>query len=149
VVGRSATPSPSLCNLLVQGGWLNLQLVAYILALPALLVDVGWRHWSVCVLLPSIKISRVMAPAWYRRRSLSNDIVGMCGWRSILRYWLIDIIPRHSACLKACTLQTPPKYMPYKFAKESLATLQSYHAKCTGLNTSEMSNDCIATDRIF
>jgi len=46
----------------------------------------------ICLLLPFIRISRVTS-ARYRRRSLSHDIVGMCGWRSISRYRLIDIIP--------------------------------------------------------
>ena len=52
----------------------------------------SFMHHSVCVLLPSIGISRVTS-ARYRRRSLSHDIVAMCGWRSISRYRLIDIIP--------------------------------------------------------
>jgi len=51
-----------------------------------------FMHHSVCVLLPSIGICRVTS-ARYRRRSLSQDIVAMCGWRSISRYRLIDIIP--------------------------------------------------------
>ena len=59
---------------------------------PALLADVCVVDLS-CVLLPSIRISLV-ASARYRRCSFSHDIIAMmCGWRSISRYRLIDIIP--------------------------------------------------------
>jgi len=70
-------PSPSPHNLLLRGQASE----------PS-----SFMHHSVCVLLPSIGISRVTS-ARYRRRSLSRDIVAVCGWRSISRYRLIDIIP--------------------------------------------------------
>ena len=43
--------------------------------------------------MSSIRISQVVVFT-YRRRSLSYDIVAMCGWQLILRYRLIDIIPK-------------------------------------------------------
>ena len=47
---------------------------------------------SVCVLMSSIRISLVVVLV-YRRRSLSYDIIAMCGWRLISGYRLIEIIP--------------------------------------------------------
>ena len=80
-VGRGGRPlcypSPSPRNLLLRGQASE----------PS-----SFMHHSVCVLLPSIGISRVTS-ARYCRCSLSHDIVAMCGWRSISRYRLIDIIP--------------------------------------------------------
>jgi len=83
-------PSPSPCNLLLRGQASE----------PS-----SFMHHSICVPLPSIGISLVTS-ARYRRRSLSNDIVAMCGWRSISRYRLIDIIPTDHLkdfCINSCS----------------------------------------------
>ena len=60
------------------------------------------RGGSVCVLMSSIRISQGVVFARYRRRSLSYDILAMCGCRLISRYRLIDIIP-NSVMLPQCT----------------------------------------------
>ena len=63
-----------------MGRNLNCQPVAYIRALPRLTRG-RVPGLSVCVLMSSIRISLVVVA--YRRRSLSYDIVAMCGWQLI------------------------------------------------------------------
>jgi len=48
---------------------------------PALLADGRVPGLSVCVLMSSIRISQVVVFTLYHRRSLSYNIVAMCGWR--------------------------------------------------------------------
>ena len=91
VVGGSATSSRrhAICCYLLRAGQASKLSTCYL--------HTGTPpHYSwtdVCMLMSSIRISLVVAPAQYRRHSLSHDIVAMCGWRSISRYRLIDIIP--------------------------------------------------------
>jgi len=101
-VGRPATPSPSLRNLLLWGRRLNCQPATCIPALPHLTRG-RVRGGSVCMLLPSIWISLVVVSVRYHRCSHSHDIIAMCGWRSISWYRLIDIIPTTATAATTAT----------------------------------------------
>jgi len=90
-VGRSASPPPHRAICCYGRASLNCQPVTYMPALPSLTRRL--HGGSVCVLMSSIRISQVVVFTRYRRRSLSYDIVAMCGWRLISRYRFIDIIP--------------------------------------------------------
>jgi len=85
-------PLPLITQSVAMGQRLNCQPVTYIPALPRLTRG-RVPGLSVCLLMSSIRISLVVVLAGYCRRSLLYDIAAMCGWRSILQYRLIEIIP--------------------------------------------------------